>query len=73
MAELQKETALRALQQYRGDDHLRAARAFQGMTEMAMVQEHGQSGKTRREILDGYNEHVRKVDEAIAWLKEIPA
>lgn len=66
-----KELAIRALQGLKGDDTYRARRAFQGMSAADMSQEHGQSGRTRAEILAEYESYDAKVDAAIAWLNEI--
>jgi len=64
-----KATVLQALSQMRGDDLYRARHAFQGMTPAQMKEQHGLSGKTRAEILAGYEAWERKIDEAEAWVK----
>jgi hypothetical protein len=63
-----KQTIRDALLQYRGDDLNRARAAFRGLSPKQMQQQHGQSGKTRAQILEGYEQHVRNVEEAVAWL-----
>lgn len=66
----QKEMTLRALSNLAGDDLERAERAFWGLTWEQMNSPYGASGKTRQQILDGYKEHRRKVNEAIAWVNK---
>lgn len=67
-----KEITLRALENYRGDDLYRARAAFRGLSDEEMGKQHGHSGKTRREIVDGYAEHDSAVEAAIAWVKSQP-
>ena len=64
-----QDLAIRALQNMKGDDLYRAKRAFSGYTQREMQEQHGQGGKTRQQILDEYEAHNRRVDEAIAWVK----
>ena len=54
----------RALQSLRGDDLERARAAFRHCTEEEMGQEYGQSGQTRRQILQGYLDHNSEIDQA---------
>lgn len=61
--------ALRALSNLRGDDTARARHAFSRCTPKEMQEQHGQSGKTRSQILAEYEAHDAKVDAAIAWVK----
>lgn len=61
-----KRVVLSALSQYRGDDYERASHAFRGLTPTQMQEQHGASGQTRQEILDGYREHVKAVEAAVA-------
>jgi len=51
-----------------GDDINRCRAAFRGLTPEQMQEQHGDSGRTRAEILAGYEEHERATKEAIAWL-----
>jgi hypothetical protein len=44
----------RAIRSYSGDDLERARRAFRGLSPEEMEELHGESGQTRRQILDGY-------------------
>ena len=48
----------------RGDDLERATRAFAGMTSAALDEPHGESGKTRREVLDGYRRERQEWNRA---------
>ncbi len=62
-----QELAIQALQNMKGDDSYRAQLAFRGQN---LDEPHGQSEKTRRQILNEYLEHEAKVSEAILWVKE---
>jgi hypothetical protein len=64
-----KSTILAALMQHRGDDVERARRAFQGYGTEDMKKQHGQSGRTRAEILAEYEEHAANVEAARAWVE----
>jgi hypothetical protein len=64
-----KDTILAALDQYEGDDFYRAKMAFTGLTYNQMQEPHGQSGQTRKQILDGYARHKNKVDIARNYVK----
>ncbi len=65
-------TLLRALQGYRGDDLARAKAAFRRMTPAQMLEEHGESGKTRQQVLDDYQLHDDEAKAAIAWVEAQP-
>lgn len=65
-----QELAVRALQQMKGDDTYRARMAFRNLTDKQMNELHGQSGKTRAEILSAYESHDAKVEAAIAWVRK---
>jgi hypothetical protein len=60
--------AIEALQNMRGDDYTRAKRAFRGMTDDQMKQQFGESGRTRAEVLAGYEAEFRKYSDAIQWV-----
>lgn len=64
-----KAMAIAALECFRGDNLQRAQSAFRGLSEQAMDEMYGQSGKTRWEILKGYQEHDAAVTAAIAWVR----
>jgi hypothetical protein len=49
-----KQLALSALESKRGDDLFRARNAFKNMTPKQMQEQHGESGRTRAEILAEY-------------------
>jgi len=68
MNEHQK-TAIQALDQMRGDDTYRAKSAFRHFTPQQMQEEHGNSGKTRAQVIADYESHDKKCDEAIEWVK----
>ena len=52
-----------------GDDCQRAEIAFAGLPKEQMEQQHGKSGKTRRQILEEYRMKKEEFDEVIAWLR----
>lgn len=64
-----KELAIRALRNMQGDDLYRARAAFRNMTLEQMREQHGQSGKTRMQIIDEYEAADREIGEAIAWVE----
>lgn len=64
-----KQITISALKQYKGDDLYRATRAFAGYSKNQMQEQHGQSGQTRQEILDGYQKHADACDVALAWIQ----
>ncbi len=59
---------LAALTAYRGDDAARARREFRGLTPEQMQEQHGQSGKTRAEVLATYEQREAKVNAAIVFI-----
>lgn len=61
--------AVRALEALRGDDLRRAQATFRDCTQEQMNGPWGHSGKTRREILAGYEAHDAAVTAAIAWVR----
>lgn len=58
----------RALQQYKGDDAERARRSFSKYTPDEMQQVYAM-GKTRAEVLAGYEKHEAEVEAALAWVR----
>lgn len=66
-----KETVRRALLNNRGDDLNRARAAFRGLDSDQLDQQHGESGKTRREILSAYERHEAEVDRALEWIEQV--
>ena len=64
----QKQQAIKALEQMRGDDLYRARSAFRNCTPAQMAEKYGQSDQTRTEILAGYEAHDSKVTAALAWV-----
>jgi hypothetical protein len=67
-----KQMTIRALLNMRGDDHIRAANVFRGLAPEQMQDKHGQSGRTRQQILNDCNAHVDRVNAAIAWVQAQP-
>jgi hypothetical protein len=57
---------IRALEQLIGDDFIRATNAFRGRD---LTEQHGQSGKTRQQVLDDYAAHDRRIRRAIEWVR----
>lgn len=65
-----KTTILKALVQMRGDDLERATMDFSGFTMKQMQEQHGQSGKTRAQILKEYQDCAETVENATKWVRE---
>lgn len=63
-----QQLAIKALEQIRGDDLLRARAAFRNCTPEEMGTKYGMSDQTRAEILAGYEAHDAKVTAALAWV-----
>lgn len=63
-----KQLAIQTLEQMRGDGLYRARAAFRNCTPKEMGEQYGQSGKTRAEMIAGYEAHDAKVTAAIAWV-----
>ena len=61
----------RAMGAYRGDDLYRARFAFERLTPAEMQQQHGQSGKTRQQILDEYQQQDNLWMEAMELLMKV--
>ena len=60
----------RALQQHKGDDLARARAAFGRCTPDQMQEQWGSSGRTRADVLSGYEKHEAEVEAALAWARE---
>jgi len=56
----------------RGDDLARAHLAFRGLTEKEMQEKHGQSGRTRAEILAGYEQRDARLRHLISEMELLP-
>lgn len=67
-----KETTLRALHTYKGDDLERAKFAFYMCDERQMQEVWSGNGETRREVLDGHKARRAEVNEAIDWVTTLP-
>ncbi len=59
----------RAMDNAKGDDLERARRAFGSMNATQLDAPHGESGMTRREILDQYKKHRAEHNTAMEELK----
>lgn len=66
-----KTTILNALNNHRGDDYERAARAFRNYTPTEMQAQYGQSDKTCQQLLDDYRNHVKQVETAIKFVENL--
>ena len=62
------ELAIKAVNNYKGDHLARATHAFKFLNKEQMQEQHGQSGRTRQEIMDGYIEHEQECNECIRLL-----
>ncbi len=65
----EKEFCIKALENCRGDDLYRAQAAWGKLSPEDMELEYGESGRTRRQILDGYERLDQEVNKAIEWVK----
>lgn len=61
--------AVNALLALKSDDTYRARRAFGRYTPAQMQEQHGESGKTRAQILNEYEAYDARVDAAIKWVE----
>ena len=66
-----KNFILQVLEGARGDDLYRSKAAFKNLTLKEMNEKYGKSGKTRNQIIQGYQEWEDKIDQAKKWLKEV--
>jgi len=66
-----RKTIIAALYQAMGDDLERAQNAFRNMTREQMQETYGFSEKTRQQIVDGYQAHRDKINEAIKYVEGI--
>ena len=70
MTATERQQIVRMLEQSKGDDLYRARHAFRHFTLEQLHEEHGQSGKTRLQILKEYEANNDRVDRLIAAVKE---
>lgn len=63
----------RVLENAKGDDLERATEAFRGYAPYQMEQQHGHSGKTRQEILDGYRQDRELANRALEFFNALVA
>jgi hypothetical protein len=63
-----KKIIISALNSHKGDNLARARNAWGGLSDIEMDQLHGQSGRTKREFLNDYQQHDDEVNEAINWV-----
>ncbi len=71
MTEKTKKLVLAGLSNLRGDDYERAERAFRGCTPTQMQEVWSGNGETRQQVLDGYRQHVKAVEAAVAEVKAL--
>ena len=67
----QLKEAMRIVEQAKSDNLERAAAAFRGLTAEEMQLEHGQSGKTRAEVVEGYRADNAHIDQIVAYLRAL--
>lgn len=67
-----KKLAIQALHQRKGDNLARARAAFRNCTPAEMQEQYGQSGRTRAEILQEYEDYEFEVAAAITWVESQP-
>lgn len=64
------EYILKAIHAYTGDDLERARMSFIQFTPRQMQEQHGQSGRTRQEVLDGYVRERALATTSVHWVTE---
>lgn len=69
MTTSQKGEIIAILENAKGDDFDRARHAFAFMNPREMQMPHGESGKTREQVLEGYRRHNAKIDSLIEAVK----
>ncbi len=62
---------IEALDCYQGDNAARARSAFKNCNPEDMQCNYGQSGETKQQILDTYENHERACKEAKTWIQKI--
>jgi len=65
-----KQLTLLALERMKGDDAERARWNFRGFSADQMELPHGRSGKSRRQVLQEYEQVERDIQEAINWVNQ---
>lgn len=71
MTDKSKSLVLRAMEGFKSDDLERATAAFRGKTADQMQEQHGLSGRTRQEVLDGYRASREEWKTAMRELKAL--
>lgn len=71
MTQEMKDYIIKTLKYSKDDSLERAQRAFMGLSADQMNQQHGQSGRTRKEVLDCYQEARDKTNAAIDAVEAI--
>ncbi len=61
-----------ALKAYKGDDYYQARLRFGGYSNASMEEQHGQSGRTRREVLQRLRDREAEINEVIDRVKLMP-
>jgi hypothetical protein len=64
-----RQNAIRIIKQSFGDDLERARLAFAGLTPEKMDEQYGQSGQTRRQIIEGYEQSRHEHQAALDWVE----
>lgn len=64
-----KQKIISALRMTDSDNLERAERAFRHYSPAQMQEEHGQTGQTHQQILDGYRKARADTNETIAWVE----
>ena len=49
----------------------RAKAAFKGLSETELNTEYGQSGRTKRQIIEGYQTNIREAEELVVFFDEV--
>lgn len=65
-----KERAIQIIEGSFGDDLERAIKFFKHFTPDEMKELHGESGKTRQQIIDGFIKDREERIEALLWVRQ---
>lgn len=62
-----KDFIIRILENAKGDDYIRAQKAFSGQD---LSEKYGLCTQTKQEMLNGYKAYEDKIEQAIKWVEE---
>ena len=66
-----RDKIIKFIEMHRSDDLYRAKSAFRGCTKEQMQEQHGNSGQTRQQIVDGYQQQDNELNKMIEYLRRL--